>query len=78
MEMDLTCLVGTAQCSKWGTGRTKLAQRAQWQRLRQDGVWAVGRRLLKIQRLNFLSRTGSQPWMGGDDTILTPFSLSPP
>jgi hypothetical protein len=28
-------------------------------------------------RLNFPSQTGSQPWMGGDDTILTPFSLSP-
>jgi hypothetical protein len=28
-------------------------------------------------RLDISSRTGSQPWMGGDDTILTPFSLSP-
>jgi hypothetical protein len=28
-------------------------------------------------RLNFPSRTGSRSWMGGNDTILTPFSLSP-
>jgi hypothetical protein len=28
-------------------------------------------------RLNFPSRLGSRPWTGGDDTILTPFSLSP-
>jgi hypothetical protein len=28
-------------------------------------------------RLNFPSQTGSRPWMGGNDTILTPFSLSP-
>jgi hypothetical protein len=29
-------------------------------------------------RLNsFSSQTGSRPWTGGDDTILTPFSLSP-
>jgi hypothetical protein len=28
-------------------------------------------------RLNFPSRTGSQPWTEGDDTVLTPFSLSP-
>jgi hypothetical protein len=31
----------------------------------------------KDSRLNFPSRTGSRPWTGGDDTILTPFSLSP-
>jgi hypothetical protein len=28
-------------------------------------------------KINFPSRTGSQPWTGDDDTILTPFSLSP-
>jgi hypothetical protein len=28
-------------------------------------------------RLNFPSQTGSRPWTGGNDTILTPFSLSP-
>jgi hypothetical protein len=28
-------------------------------------------------RLNFPSQIGSQPWMGGDDMVLTPFSLSP-
>jgi hypothetical protein len=28
-------------------------------------------------RLNFPSRVGSRPWTGGDDTTLTPFSLSP-
>jgi hypothetical protein len=27
--------------------------------------------------LDLPPRTGSRPWMGGDDTILTPFSLSP-
>jgi hypothetical protein len=27
-------------------------------------------------RLDLPSRTGSRPWTGGDDTILTPFSLS--
>jgi hypothetical protein len=27
--------------------------------------------------LSSLSRPGSRPWTGGDDTILTPFSLSP-
>jgi hypothetical protein len=28
-------------------------------------------------RLDSSSQTGSRPWTGGDDTILTPFSLSP-
>jgi hypothetical protein len=28
-------------------------------------------------RLDLPSRTGSRPWTGGDDTILTPFSISP-
>jgi hypothetical protein len=28
-------------------------------------------------RLNFPSRTGSRPWTGGDNMILTPFSFSP-
>jgi hypothetical protein len=28
-------------------------------------------------RINFRSRIGSRPWTGGDDMILTPFSLSP-
>jgi hypothetical protein len=28
-------------------------------------------------RLNFSSQIGSRPWTGGDDMILTPFSLSP-
>jgi hypothetical protein len=28
-------------------------------------------------RLDLPSRTGSRPWTGGDDTILTLFSISP-
>jgi hypothetical protein len=31
----------------------------------------------KDSRPDLSSRTGSRPWTGGDDTILTPFSLSP-
>jgi hypothetical protein len=49
MEMDLTLLVGTAQCRGWGTGWTKLMQRARRQRLRRDGTQAVGHRSLKTQ-----------------------------
>jgi hypothetical protein len=49
MEMDPTCLVGTAQCGGWGTGRMKLAQQAQRQRLRRDSMQAVGRHSPKIQ-----------------------------
>jgi hypothetical protein len=39
----------------------------------------VGRGALFTEdsKLDLPSRTGSWPWMGGDDTILTPFSLSP-
>jgi hypothetical protein len=39
----------------------------------------VGSGVLFIEdsRLDLPSRTGSRPWMGGDDTILTPFSISP-
>jgi hypothetical protein len=36
-----------------------------------------GAPFIQDSRLNFLSRTGSRPWTGGDDMILTPFSLSP-
>jgi hypothetical protein len=36
-----------------------------------------GASFIEDSRLDLPSRTGSQPWMGGDDTILTPFSVSP-
>jgi hypothetical protein len=39
--------------------------------------WRTGSRApFKDSRLNFPSWTGSRPWTGGDDMILTPFSLS--
>jgi hypothetical protein len=31
----------------------------------------------KDSKLDLSSQTGSRPWTGGDDMILTPFSLSP-
>jgi hypothetical protein len=36
-----------------------------------------GASFIQDSRLDLPSRTGSRPWMGGDDTILTSFSLSP-
>jgi hypothetical protein len=41
--------------------------------------WRMGSGVLftKNSRPDFPSRTGSRLWTGGDDTILTPFSLSP-
>jgi hypothetical protein len=77
MKMDPTRLVRTAQCGGWGTGRMKLAQRAQRQRLRQNGMWAVGCRSPKTQDSTSCLRQDLDPGWGGDDTILTLFSLSP-
>jgi hypothetical protein len=36
-----------------------------------------GAPFIQNSRLNFPFQVRSQPWTGGDDTILTPFSLSP-
>jgi hypothetical protein len=60
----------------WGAGRTKLVV-ADSATEAETGRRAGSGALSEDTRLNFPSRTGSRPWTGGDDTILTPFSLSP-
>jgi hypothetical protein len=60
----------------WGTGRTKLVvadSATEAETGRRAGCGAPP----EDSRLDLSSRTGSRPWTGGDDTILTPFSLSP-
>jgi hypothetical protein len=60
----------------WGAGRTKLvvADSA----AEAETGWRAGcGALSEDSRLDLSSRTGSRPWTGGDDTILTPFSSSP-
>jgi hypothetical protein len=59
----------------WGTGQSKLVV--------ADSVTEAetGQRVgrgapSEDSRTDFPSRTGSRPWMGSDDTILTPFSHS--
>jgi hypothetical protein len=60
----------------WGAGQSKLvvadsAAEAEMGRRVSYGVPS------EDSRPNLSSQTGSRPWTGGDDTILTPFSLSP-
>jgi hypothetical protein len=60
----------------WGAGQSKLvvadsATEAEMGRCMGCGAPS------EDSRPNLSSRTGSRPWMGGDDTILTLFSLSP-
>jgi hypothetical protein len=60
----------------WGAGQSKLVvvDSVTETETRQR----VGSRVLsEDSTLDPSSRTGSRPWMGGDDTILTLFSLSP-
>jgi hypothetical protein len=60
----------------WGAGQSKLvvANSA----TEAEMGWHAGCRVpSEDSRLDLSSRTGSRPWTGGDDTILTPFSLSP-
>jgi hypothetical protein len=60
----------------WGAGQTKLVvagSATEAETGRRVGCGA----LPEDSRLDLSSRTGSRPWTGGDDTILTPFSLSP-
>jgi hypothetical protein len=60
----------------WGAGQSKLIV-ANSATEAETGRHAGCRVPSEDSRLDPSSRTGSQPWMGGDDTILTPFSLSP-
>jgi hypothetical protein len=60
----------------WGAGQLKLvvadsATEAETGRHAGCGVPS------EDSRMDSPSQTGSRPWMGGDDTILTPFSVSP-
>jgi hypothetical protein len=60
----------------WGAGQLKLvevdsATEAETGRRVGSGVPS------EDSKLDPPSRTGSRPWTGGDDTILTPFSFSP-
>jgi hypothetical protein len=64
MEMDPMHLVRTAQRGGWGTGRMKLVQQAQRQRLRWDGVRAVGHRPLKTQDQTFCLKQDLDPGWG--------------
>jgi hypothetical protein len=60
----------------WGTGQTKLVvvdSATEAETGRRVGCGAPS----EDSRLDLPSRTGSRPWTGGNDTILTPFSLSP-
>jgi hypothetical protein len=60
----------------WGAGWTKLVvadSAKEAETGRRAGCGAPS----EDSRLDPSSRTGSRPWTGGDDTILTPFSLSP-
>jgi hypothetical protein len=60
----------------WGIGQSKLVVADSVKEAetgRREGCGAPS----EDSKPNFPSRTGSRPWTGGDDTILTPFSLSP-
>jgi hypothetical protein len=60
----------------WGTGRLKLVVAdsvTEAETGRRAGCGAPS----EDSTLDLSSRTGSRPWTGDDDTILTPFSLSP-
>jgi hypothetical protein len=60
----------------WGTGQSKLVVAdsvTEAETGRRTGCGAPS----EDSRPDLSSRTGSRPWTGGDDTILTPFSLSP-
>jgi hypothetical protein len=60
----------------WGTGQLKLVvadSAAEAEMGQRVGCRAPS----KDSRPDLLSQTGSRPWTGGDDTILTPFSTSP-
>jgi hypothetical protein len=59
----------------WGAGQSKLVEvdsATEAETGRHAGCGAP----FKDSRLDPLSRTGCRPWTRGDDTILTPFSLS--
>jgi hypothetical protein len=59
----------------WGIGRTKLVavdSATEAETGRRVGCGAPS----EDSKLDLSSRTGSRPWMGGDDMILTPFFLS--
>jgi hypothetical protein len=60
----------------WGAGQSKLvvADLAAEAEMGWRASYGVPS---EDSRPNLLSRTGSRPWTGGDDTILTSFSLSP-
>jgi hypothetical protein len=60
----------------WGAGRSKLVV-ADSVTETETGRRMGCRALSEDSSPDLSSRTGSQPWMGGDDMILTPFSLSP-
>jgi hypothetical protein len=60
----------------WGAGQLKLIvadSAAEAETGQHVGCGASS----EDSRLDPLSQTGFRPWTGGDDTILTPFSLSP-
>jgi hypothetical protein len=60
----------------WGAGQLKLVvanSAAKAEMGQRAGCGAPS----EDSRPDFSSRTGSQPWTGGNDTILTPFSRSP-
>jgi hypothetical protein len=60
----------------WGAGQSKLVvadSAAKAETGRRTGCGASS----KDSKPDPSSRPGSRPWTGGDDTILTPFSLSP-
>jgi hypothetical protein len=60
----------------WGAGQTKLVEAdsaTEAETRRRAGSGAPS----EDSRLDLSSRTGSRPWTGGDDTILTPFHFSP-
>jgi hypothetical protein len=59
----------------WGAGQSKLVVAdsvIETEMRRRKGCGAPS----EDSSLNLSSRTGSRPWTGGDDTILTPFSIS--
>jgi hypothetical protein len=59
----------------WGAGQSKLVV-ADSVIETETGQREGCRALSEDSSLDLSSRTGSRPWMGGDDTILTPFSVS--
>jgi hypothetical protein len=60
----------------WGAGQTKLVVTDS--ATEAETGWRAGCGApSEDPRIALSSRTGSRPWTGGDDTILTPFSFSP-